>query len=47
LLPSGSSSPDFCSNSFLAVQFVASVVYDTVVLAAKRREQHLHRRLLP
>jgi Transposase len=29
------SSPDFCSNSFLAVQFVASVVYNTVVLSVQ------------
>ena len=31
-LHSGSGLPDFCSNSFLAVHFVASLVYDTVVL---------------
>jgi SRSO17 transposase len=31
-LHSGSSSPDFCSNSFVAVHFVAFIVYDTVVL---------------
>src|SRR6266404_4039668 len=35
-LHSGSSSPDFCSNGFLAVHFVASVVYDTVVLEEKK-----------
>jgi hypothetical protein len=39
LLHSGSGSPDFCSNSFLAVQFAASVVYDTVVLT--RRQDRL------
>ncbi|MGB7848236.1 MAG: efflux RND transporter periplasmic adaptor subunit, partial [Candidatus Acidiferrum sp.] len=33
-LHSGSSSRGFCSNSFLAVHFVASTVYDTVVLGA-------------
>ena len=31
-LDPGSSSLDFCPNSFLAVPFVVSVVYDTVVL---------------
>jgi hypothetical protein len=34
LLPSGSDSRDFCSKGFLAVPFVASAVYDTVVLYA-------------
>jgi hypothetical protein len=34
-LPSGSDSPDFCSNSLLAAHFVALAVYDTVVLISR------------
>ncbi len=43
MLPSASGSPDFCSNGFLAVHFVAPAVYDTVVLG----ESFLRASLLP